>query len=124
MPRLDEFEEGLEELFEDLGEPITLQGRQQQTVMVFVDLNQQTAGGAEGEPVSLTGRIRFPADQRSKLRLNDEPVTLLTYQKQDWHIVHVGDENGGLIPIQIRIHDKHLTHSNTFDLSDEQARWS
>jgi hypothetical protein len=120
-PHQLEVSEALGIAHDDFGEQITLHGDEDQAVNVMVRLDEAARDSEGDEPAVYTGQLRLPVSEKTKLQLDSNPVLTATIRGETWHIVDVGTESFGFLPIGIR-RDAHANkHSNIFDLKDEQA---
>ena len=118
-----EVSEALQIAHDDFGEQITLHGDEDQTVNVMVRLDEAVRDSEGDEPAVCTGQLRFPVSEKTKLQLDSNPVLTATIRGETWHIVDVGTESYGFMPIGIRRDAQANKHTNIFDLNDEQATW-
>ena len=89
----------------------------------MVRLDDSVRDNDGDEPAVYTGQLRFPVSETAKLQLDSYPVLTATIRGETWHIVDVGTESYGFLPIGIRRDPKANKHTNIFDLNDEQATW-
>jgi hypothetical protein len=115
--------EALEIANDDFGEQITLHGESDETVNVMVRLDDAVRDNDGDEPAVYTGQLRFPVSETAKLQLDSNPVLTATIRGETWHIVDVGPESYGFIPIGIRRDAQANKHTNIFDLNEQQATW-
>jgi hypothetical protein len=110
----------------EFGEDVVLHviGGDDETVKALVTLNEPIRDHAGDEPAEYTGHMRYPAAEKSKLGLEDTPVLTATIRGETWHIVDVGTDSYGYLPIGIRRRAAQNKHTNMHDLDDEQAQWA
>ena len=90
----------------------------------LVTLNEPIRDHAGDEPAEYTGQIRYPAAEKAKLGLEETPVLTATIRDETWHIVDVGTDSYGYLPIGIRRDSAQNKHTNMHDLNDQQAQWA
>lgn len=115
--------DGLAEVVTDLGEDVVFHGTTDETVQCLVELDEAIRNDDGDEPATFVGQVLLPLEHKDTLELDSTPVTTCTVQAQVWHIVDVGADQHGLIPLGIRRHVAEITHSNRMGLDDRQASW-
>ena len=117
MPRLDEFKAGLAELFDDIGEPITVNG-EELTAIVSLDTE---AIGDEGV-VDVDGTMKLKAsDYTEHFEPESGPVLEFEWQGQTFHVLPSPITQHGITTCRIRRHSQHQKRAGYMGLNEEQA---
>ncbi len=118
---LNDIREAMSEVLSELREEVVVHGTADETVPALIGQLQDISGDddeAEFETV-----IRIAESDASKLGTRGEAVLTATIGGERWNITKVHPPRHGLIPVTVRRSLSENTHSNKFDINDEQAQW-